>query len=165
MKYIQTSDGKRRTKVDDDVYYDQQHYRWYSNAAGYFIRQFRTPDKQYFILLHRQVIGAKKGDIVDHINGDRCDNRRNNLRFVTSLQNCLNRGGNSTYGNNTPSSRYKGVSWDKKNKKWKSTIAVAKKTIHLGLYENEIMAVKVYNKKAKELFGEYAYINNIKEDS
>ncbi|HFJ9284820.1 TPA: AP2 domain-containing protein [Bacillus toyonensis] len=64
-------------------------------------------------------------------------------------------------GRKNTSSKYKGVSWNKKCKKWKSTITSKGKMIHLGLYENEDDAALAYNKAAIEIFGEHAYQNVI----
>jgi hypothetical protein len=62
------------------------------------------------------------------------------------------------------SSIYKGVSWHKKEKRWESRIGFNNKVIYIGRYLNEKEAALAYNSKAVELFGEYAYLNQIEED-
>jgi hypothetical protein len=62
-------------------------------------------------------------------------------------------------------SKYKGVYWDKNNKKWMSRIKINKKTKYLGRFKSEKEAAEVYNKAAVELFGEFAYLNKIKKEN
>ena len=59
------------------------------------------------------------------------------------------------------SSQYKGVSYFKQTNKWISYITYNNKRIHLGLFKNELKAAIAYNKKAIELFGEFAYLNKV----
>lgn len=92
---------------------------------------------------------------IDHKNDNGLDNRKLNLRVCTSGQNAQNRP--SQKG---ASSKFKGVSWSKKKKKWRSVLHQNDKSIHIGYYDNEIEAACAYDKAAKELFGEFAYLNN-----
>lgn len=93
-------------------------------------------------------------EIVDHINNDKLNNTFQNLRIVTSRQNSLN---------SSPSgrSKYKGVSFCKCTNKWVVRIRQNKKYLNLGRFNCEVEAAKTYNEKAKELFGEYAYLNDV----
>lgn len=97
-------------------------------------------------------------DQVDHINREKNDNRWCNLRECSRSQNQGNRGIQS---NNT--SGYKGVSWHKNDKKWNSSIRKGKKTIYLGNHDCRHVAAQAYNVKALELFGDFAYLNEIKD--
>jgi hypothetical protein len=81
------------------------------------------------------------------------------LRIATHQQNHFNR--RSCVNS---SSIYKGVSWHKKEKRWESRIGFNNKVIYIGRYLNEKEAALAYNSKAVELFGEYAYLNQIEED-
>ena len=94
---------------------------------------------------------------VDHINRDGLDNRRHNLRFCTNAQNnhC------APYGKGT--SKYKGVSWQKKSKRWIVSIKHNGKVLSLGRFNGEDEAALAYNKKAQALWGEFAYINKTKQ--
>lgn len=91
---------------------------------------------------------------IDHINNIRTDNRLENLRLCTHQQNSFNQ-----KRKRVSSSRFKGVHWCKTYKKWVSAIRHNKRGKHLGNYDNEIEAAKAYDKKAKELFGEFAWLN------
>ncbi len=104
--------------------------------------------------MHRLVADTPLNLVCDHINHDGLDNRRGNLRLCTRLQNSRNRlprrGG---------SSKYKGVTWNKRRKKFMAEIRVNQKYQYLSYFENEIDAAKAYDKKAKEFFGEFAFLN------
>lgn len=95
---------------------------------------------------------------VDHIDRDIKNNRIENLRAATPGQNNYNAG---PHTDNT-SSQWKGVSLTAKGK-WYATITAQGKNHYLGLFEIEADAARAYNKAAKELFGEYAYLNKVDE--
>lgn len=93
---------------------------------------------------------------IDHINGNRLDNRIENLRHATSVENTRNRKKPNSCKNK---SQYKGVSPSKNPKKWRGRIKVNNKNIYLGSFDTEIEAALAYDKSAKELFGEFAKLN------
>ena len=92
--------------------------------------------------------------MVDHINGDKLDNRKENLRLATNQQNQMN---SKPHKNST--SKYKGVSWDKSRNKWIVLIKIGNKRKHIGRYQNEREAALAYDEVAKKIFGEYAHLN------
>ncbi len=106
------------------------------------------------LLMHRAIMDPPKGMFVDHIDGNRGNNRRANLRICTPEQN--NRNARPIRNS---SSRFKGVHWDKKSRKWVAMIRSGGKQIFLGAFDDEIEAAKAYDRKARELFGEFAYLN------
>lgn len=99
--------------------------------------------------------GAWPTTQVDHINGNRMDNRWENLRLATNQQNQANRKATSICG-------YKGVSWEKGIRRWRAKIFVDGKRISLGCYGDAIDAALAYNDAAVFYFGEYAKLNEIK---
>ena len=99
--------------------------------------------------------GWPKG-IIDHVNRCTSDNRWENLRVVTDKQNSYNR---SPRKNTT--SRYKGVHFVKHMKKWVARITKNGDSEYLGFFESEIDAAVAYNRRAKELFGPYTYLNEV----
>ena len=109
-------------------------------------------------LIMERVLGRKlsRSEKVDHINGDGLDNRRSNLRVVTHAENLTNRGSCA----NT-SSKFKGVSWFKRDNKWRSQIQVDGKGVHLGYFESEVDAAKAYNKAAKIYFNSACKLNEV----
>jgi NUMOD4 motif/HNH endonuclease/AP2 domain len=82
--------------------------------------------------------------VVDHINDIKTDNRLENLQIVTNRYNAY-----KTQGKHT--SKYKGVSWNKVNKKWHSQISINNIKIHLGYFDCEFKAHLAYQNKLKEL--------------
>ena len=94
------------------------------------------------------------GTHVDHINGDRLDNRRFNLRLCTNQQNQMNK--TKRVGS---SSRFKGVYFQKTSRKWVAAIQKDRKLKHIGLFSDELDAARAYDAAAKEAFGEFAWLN------
>lgn len=139
--------GVRRIfQVDDDFTY----------AGGYFEMtntghiRYWNPRTNKRILLHRLIMNAKQGQYIDHINGDRADNRKCNLRFASLAQNQFNRklGKDNTSG-------FKGVSMRGPNR-WEAGIKKNRKTTYLGIFKTPEEAHLAYVKAAHEMFGEFA---------
>lgn len=114
-------------------------------GSGY--RRIRIDRKGYseHRLVWMYVHGSWPTEVIDHINGDRSDNRLSNLREASWAQNQQNR--NGTQKNNT--SGVRGVSWDKTNNKWLAAIEFRGRHIHLGRFENIECAASA--RKAAEL--------------
>ena len=107
--------------------------------------------------MHRLIMGAQPGQLIDHKNRKGLDNQRGNLRFCTRSQNQANA------KKRAGSSRYKGVTWDKHWDKWRAMIGVRSKRFHLGYFDDEDDAGRAYNRAATEYFGEFARPNVIEE--
>ena len=108
------------------------------------------------VRLHRLITNAKKGEVVDHINGNPLDNRRENLRITTQEFNTKN-----ATKKNSATSKYKGVFRHKRKGyiRWKAQIQVNKHKRGLGYFLDEEAAAKAYDIAAKELFGQFAKLN------
>lgn len=104
--------------------------------------------------MHRAIMRTPQGKQIDHRNHDGLDNRRCNLRECSHIENMRNQ-----LPQKTGTSRYKGVHWEKERGKWRAQIKHTCKQMRLGRYASEKDAAKAYDKKAKELFGEFAYLN------
>lgn len=154
MKTIELTRGKVAL-VDDEDYERLNVHKWYIDYRGYVLTSApREGGGQIRLRMHRVVMGAKPGEEVDHISGDRSDNRRANLRIATNTQNQANqriRSGGS--------SKYKGVHWDKGERKWRATICRDGKRMALGRYDDERAAAIAYDKAAREHSGEFARTN------
>lgn len=141
----------------DEEYYDQLiSFTWHINSDGYAVTQ-RQKQK---IKMHRLIMDVNDPSIqIDHINGNKLDNRKANLRLCTNQQNCRN----VTKRTNNKSG-YKGVVWHKASNKWLAKITVNKIVKYLGIFENKDMAAKAYNNAAIKYFGEFALLNEIKDE-
>ena len=153
-KLMPLSQGKFAI-VDAEDYERLKQYKWHVDkgdstnyaARGIVGKNFR---------MHREILGAPKGLVVDHINHNGLDNRRSNLRLCTVRQNNMNR---RPSRRKNKWSRFKGVSWDKQRRLFTAYIQQDGKMVRLGRFESEVEAAKAYDKKARELFGEFAYLN------
>lgn len=138
--------------VDDDIYERESKHNWYVDGDGYVARMAKRPNGKRFVLkLHWCVLRAPKGFVIDHINGNRLDNRRENLRVCTRAQNNAN----------IHKDKFKGVIWRDHANAYKAYIKKNHKQIHLGYFKEEKQAAIAYNKAAIELFGEYAQLNQV----
>lgn len=143
--------------VDDADYERLRIYHWSCCKTGYAMRGFRENGKKVYLKMHHAILGKPpRGYVVDHINGNRLDNRRGNLRFVTYQQNSFN---THKHQVENGTSRFKGVSYMKNKRKWRSRIMIGGKEKHIGLYSTEKEAALAYNEAAKSYFGDYAKLN------
>ena len=142
--------------VDDADFDELSKVSWFVSRHGYARRNYyvRLPvGKRVNEEMHRKIVGLVKGDKrqVDHLNGNRLDNRRCNLRICTHAQNMRNKG---AHPSNT--SGFKGVSYLKRSGKWKAVIYSDKKQKHLGTFETPELAHEAYKRAAIQLHGEFA---------
>lgn len=160
MKYIKTgikrSDVKRQwlVMVDDEDFKFLNQFYWQADKNSSIATHKKGDRKR--ILMHRLIMNPPIGIEIDHIDGNRLNNQKSNLRFATSSQNKINRGARKDN-----SSGFKGVSWNKNLKKWGVRLMINKKYKHLGLFKDKIEAAKVYNENALKYYGEYAWLNGL----
>jgi hypothetical protein len=120
---------------------------WHLSAYGYAQCRQVGP-------LHRLILPTAPGLQVDHINGNRLDNRRLNLRPATSSQNHANqrkRAGTT--------STFKGVSWCRRTRRWVAQVMVDGRQQFIGRFDTEVEAARAYDARAEALFGEFAATN------
>ena len=156
------TEGARRIKltwgkwaiVDAEDYDRLRTYKWCGVEEGrsWYAKTFQRDGLPLW--MHRLILDAPKGLVVDHIDHDGLNNRKTNLRLCTNAQNQQNRrphrGGTS---------RYKGVHRVKSRNKFRASLTHNGKRFQLGYFNSEIDAAKAYDKKAREVFGEFAYLN------
>jgi hypothetical protein len=132
-------------------------YTWcclYSSTRNNYTARIYVFSSNTSTYMHRLLLGAKKGEQVDHINVDPLDNRRCNLRICSSTENNRNR---NKRRDNT--SGYKGVSWHKG--KWCAQTSYNEKQYYIGRFVDKEDAATAYNFVARELFGEFARYNEV----
>jgi len=112
---------------------------WYLMTIGYVgAMTGRGSGKRTVVLLHRLIMGSPAGEQIDHINGNKLDNRRANLRIATPRQNTLNRWRIS--GRNK--SGIVGVCQNGTNGLWRATISVGGRQVHLGNFRSISQAAR-----------------------
>lgn len=146
------------TLVDEDVYEVIKGRSWFISAQGYAIANFRINGKKRAICLHILVLSTPRGMDTDHINGDKLDNRRCNLRIATRSQNMANVGAHKD-----SLSAYKGV--HRHRTKWQAVICHEGKKHRLGSFLTQEEAARAYNEAAITLFGPFAATNEIQEEA
>lgn len=131
-------------------------YSWDINNSGYVRVSLNLKTKYTGMLLHRFIMGLTDPNIkLDHIDCNKLNNQKTNLRIATMQQNARNRTKTKKLGY----SKFKGVSFNKRKNKWIAAIYINYKRHHLGYFKDEISAAKAYNKAAIQNFGEFARIN------
>jgi hypothetical protein len=137
--------------VDDKLWHKLNQMQW-SYSSGYAIHS-------KYGGMHRYIMKAKENELIDHINNNRSDNRKNNLRKASINLNQHNR----TKATNT-TSIFMGVRFHKRDSKWEANITYNYKNYYLGYYLTQKEAAEAYNKKAIELYGSDANLNIIDDN-
>jgi len=144
------------TIVDEEDFDMLNQFVWTAtgkNGVYYATRHIYIDGKRKSQKMHRLILG-NPSSIIDHRNRNTLHNYKSNLRVCNNQENSRN---SKPLKNSF--SQYKGVFKSDTNKKYKSAIRVGNKTYFLGYFDDEIKAAKAYDLKAKELFGEFAYLN------
>lgn len=151
MREIKLTKGKV-TLVDDEDYDRLTHFKWNCDE-GYAKRMtYKHGEKRKHITIGHEILGVNPGRevIIDHINRDRLDNRKENLRICNYQKNSLNR---------PHKNRFRGVNWNQKSGKWQTEIKSGKQRIFLGMFDCELEAAKAYDQAAQKYHGEFAILN------
>ena len=134
-------------------------YRWYYNITkgkktGYILGFIKGRSDKSGVGMHRVILNAQKGEIVDHVNRNGLDNRRENLRIVNAQQSIANRG---MYKTNK--SGFTGVIPSATPNKWVAQIGYNREVLNLGTFTQKEDAARAYDAAAKMFFGEFARLN------
>lgn len=131
-------------------------HRWFAAKAreAFYAHSNGWRDGRGFtIRMHRLLMQPPHGMFVDHINGDGLDNRRSNLRLVTSGENSRNQKARAG------TSRFRGVSWNARSSKWTVIVCVDRRNHFIGQYCDEVEAARAYDAAALRLHGAFARPN------
>jgi hypothetical protein len=140
--------------VDAEDYPELSKHKWHATRDGrnsYATRRNNGKTTR----MHRHIMNAPDHLVVDHIDRNGLNNTKANLRLCTHRQNHYN----SKNDPKNKSSKYKGVAYKKNYNRYTAQIKQYGKTQHLGTFKTEREAAKAYDKKAKILFKEFAYLN------
>jgi hypothetical protein len=148
MKRIPLTKGKYAL-VDDEDLEELNQYSWSLSGNGYAHRSSKSGEFSSYrpVRMHRHILGAGKGQVVDHINGDGLDNRRQNLRLCQTKDNVRNRNKDGA----------KGVTFQAG--KWVAQITVNYENIYLGRFVDKEQAMRAYDEAAKKHFKQFANVN------
>lgn len=157
MKQIPITRGHHAI-IDDEDFERLSSFKWYAHESkkSKSIYCFRKRN-HILLLMHREILGlTNRNDIVDHIDGNGLNNQKSNLRICTHRENLRN---SKLSSKNTTG--FKGVYYHKPTNKFMAYIRLNYKLHYLGLYKTSEEAAKARNLKAKELHGEFAYLNKV----
>lgn len=152
MKKIAVGNGQEAI-VDDEDFERLSKFKWCSMG---------TRGKPYAVrttYMHKEVLGTH--ETVDHINGNSLDNRKANLRIASLTKNNWNIPKRMNRAGKASTSIYKGVYRPGKSKKWWAKIVAEGQRIVLGQFDTEEDAARAYNKAAKNLHGDFAWLNSL----
>ncbi len=143
--------------VDDEDYIELSKYKWFASSnryTHYAIRHLGTLERKV-IRMHRLIVKAPDGMYVDHIDGNGLNNQRSNLRLATKSQN----NHHIVRHRKDTSSIFLGVTFRSRDGVWAAQITKNYKKVYVGEFKTQEEAARAYDKKAKELFGEFACLN------
>lgn len=153
MKTLKTKSGIA-FYINDEDYPRVAQFRWYADDRGYIKRNQYDPKTGvgHPVYLHRYITGEPKGVEVDHINGNRQDNQRHNLRLCSHAENARNK-------SLRRGRRLKGAYPIPASKRWTARIRVEGKLLHLGCFDSELHACIAYDQAALHYYGEFSRLN------
>ena len=141
--------------VDDADYGHLSAYSWFLHSGGYACRSLKV--EPFTVFMHRFILNTPDNFSTDHMDGNKLNNQRSNLRICTAAQNSRNTKSYRKRANKN--SEYKGVSWHKQKNNWRAVIFAGKKHIHIGSFKDEGVAAMAYNLAAINHFGKFARFN------
>lgn len=143
----------RVTVIDHEDYKKIKRYKWHYKDTGYAVSYSKgSAAERKQVRMHRLITKCPTRKEVDHIDGNKLNNCKENLRVCTRSQNMMNKGKPKK-----GSSRFKGVSWHEKSGKWRARIKMNGLEMYLGIFESENEAFRVYREAC--LFHHKAFAN------
>lgn len=149
--------------IDAEDYEKVSQYKWHA-AWGERTRSYYAAHSEWVkgsgrprtIRMHRVILDAPDGLMVDHVNHNTLDNRKENLRLCDQAANSAN-----ARQRRDSTAPYKGIEQDRTTGRWYAHIKVHGKRIYLGVFDEPVEAARAYDQAARVHFGEYAYTNDV----
>lgn len=152
-----TSNSNKEFYFDEEDFEIVKDFTWFEYNGYIATNNYKLPDYPKLLKLHRIVMKEKDSTkFIDHINHNKLDNRKQNLRVTTCSQNLMN---HKVFKNNT--SGVSGVCFLNNKNKWKVRITVNYKVINIGSFDNYEDAVIARKQAEEKYFGEYSYSNSL----
>ena len=159
MKEINITQGKK-VLVDDADYAWLSLTPWYYAGPGYAARDFTRNKEKISVYMHRLLLNVTDDKEVDHIDGNRLNNTRANLRICSRAENASN-----IKKRDNASSKYKGVYWDNSRQQYRVSVnSITYGEYYVGAFYSEDEAGLAYNIVAKSLHGDFARLNDLPVD-
>lgn len=164
-RFLKLENGEK-VKIDNRDYDDAVKHKWYmiqqrNSGKRQAVTNLKTANGYKQVTLGRFIMKPPKGKLVyPRRSREILDYRRENLIVCTMRERQIMLPKRRT----ACSSPYKGVAWEKSREKWRAHIDVKGQTRTIGYFEDEKQAALAYNKKAKSLYGDIAYQNNVRND-
>jgi hypothetical protein len=156
MKEIPLTQGKVAI-IDDEDFERVAAHKWQAAKNGnitYAVAFIGHRPLRVQVKMHRLIMGVTNPKIlIDHKNGNGCDNQKQNLHVVSQSFNLRQTGKQCMKRGLQPSSQYKGICWVKSLKYWKASMRFNGQRFHCGYYNDEISAARAYDRKVVELIG------------
>lgn len=150
--------GKGKVAIVDEEDFERlMEWNWHVSAFGYAVRFIGPKSKPQVVWMHREILGTPSGFQTDHVNQDRLDNRKENLRQCTAAQNQ----GNRWKSKHAKTSKFKGVSRCKSTGGFTAYGREGTKNKRLGTFVSQTEAAKAYNRWARGYFGKFAELNPV----
>jgi hypothetical protein len=144
--------------VDDDLYPALVFWKWHFSAGrtgegGYAVHRIKIGRHWCNLKMHRFIMQAGERDIVDHIDGDKLNNQRSNLRLVDTAKN------NQNTKKQIGKSGYRGVNFNERDQLFNATISFGGRNQYIGSFLTALDAARAYDQRALELYGPDAMTN------
>ena len=156
--YDKNNKEKARALIDLEDVEKCRLYKWSLSNKYVATRWDKNKNSETTIFLHRYIMNCPEEYEVDHINRNKLDNRKNNLRICLHIENQKNMKVKSI----NKTSKYKGVNWYQRENCWRVRICTDNKRFEVGFFDSEIAAANAYNYYAKKFHGEFALLNDVK---